>query len=477
MSDAREPDTTLAAPARSSTALRRWLAGGAWVTGAALLLLAVLLFWLLATASGAQFVLGRAVALAGGSLGTVEGRLVGPLAVDSIEVATPAFRLRAKQVALDWSPWRLLGSEVRIERLHAASLEIATAPSKEPAREPASLAAAVPAARGARRRRPPARGHARRGRGRGRVAGSVAAAAPPTSAAWILGGAEASTPIGRAKLAGTLGARAPFPLDAQGRARGHAQRRRVPRHGDGVRPAREVRRGARRQRGRALRQGERDARAVRRRAPAKRFRRSSRGWISPPSPPRRTRGSPSRRTSRPAPARSSPGRCGSPTPRPARSTGAAAGRVRRGAARSSRRIASRRRGVAAAFAGGGQRGGRGPVVRRQARREARGEGGSTSGRGIRRFARPSSPATSRRWPRARRSRSTWRSPIRASRSAARRASPQGCLTVGKARLARGAAFAEASGTLALAGGARVQGRRADRGSSTPRRSRTCRPAT
>ncbi|MCM2329591.1 MAG: hypothetical protein NDI88_17070, partial [Lysobacter sp.] len=219
MSDAREPDSIPATPVRSSIALRRWLAGGAWVTGAVLLLLAVLLSWLLATASGAQFVLGRAVALAGGNLGTVEGRLLGPLAVDSIEVFTPSFRVRAKQVALDWSPWRLLGSEVRVERLHAASLEIATAPSKETAREPVSLVAPfrlhVERA-GADRLRVGTLGEDEGGVELREVSLRLAA----DHAAWILGGAEASTPIGRAKLAGTLGARAPFPLDLKGELAG-----------------------------------------------------------------------------------------------------------------------------------------------------------------------------------------------------------------------------------------------------------------
>ena len=216
MSDARAPDP---APARSPAALRRWLAGGAWATGAFLLLLAILLAWLLATASGAQFVLGRAVALAGGTLGTVEGRLAGPLSVDAIEVVAPGMRLRAKQVALDWSPWRLLGSEVRIERLHAASLEIATAPSKEPAREPASLAA-------------PFRLHVERagvdqlrmgtlGQDEGGVElRDVSLGLAAERAVWILGGARASTPVGQVKLAGTLGARAPFPLDFKGEIAG-----------------------------------------------------------------------------------------------------------------------------------------------------------------------------------------------------------------------------------------------------------------
>ena len=159
------------------------------------------------------------MALAGGSLGTVEGRLVGPLAVDAIEVATPTLRLRAKRVALDWSPSRLLGGEVRIERLHAASLEIATARSPEPAREPATLV-------------PPVRLYVEKADVDQLLVGTLAEEKGGVElrdvslklaadrAAWIVGGAEALTPIGRAKLAGTVGAAAPFPIEFKGELAG-----------------------------------------------------------------------------------------------------------------------------------------------------------------------------------------------------------------------------------------------------------------
>ncbi|MDH5263204.1 MAG: translocation/assembly module TamB domain-containing protein [Betaproteobacteria bacterium] len=200
---------------RKPSRFRRWLVGGAWASSVLALLLGGVAFWLLATSQGAQFVLGRALALAGGSIGTVEGRLVGPLAVDSIEVVTPTLRLRAKQVALDWSPTRLLGGEVRIERLHAASLEIATLASKEPAREPATLV-------------PPVRLHVGRAGvdrllvgtlaedGKGTELRDVSFRLAASHAAWILGEAGASTPFGRAKLAGTVGAAAPFPIELKG---------------------------------------------------------------------------------------------------------------------------------------------------------------------------------------------------------------------------------------------------------------------
>jgi translocation and assembly module TamB len=200
---------------RKPSLLRRVLAGGAWTTAVLVAVLAVALAWLLATASGARFVLERAVAIAGGSVGAVEGRLAGPLAVESLEVATPGMRVGAKRLSLDWSPLRLLGGELRVERLHAASLEIASAASTEPAREPATLA-------------PPLKIHVDRA-GVDRLAiatlgrekdalelRDVSLRVAGDAAAWIVGAAEATTPVGRAKLAGTLGAHAPFALDAKG---------------------------------------------------------------------------------------------------------------------------------------------------------------------------------------------------------------------------------------------------------------------
>ena len=195
--------------------LRRILAGGAWATAALVVAVAAALFWLLASASGAAFVLERVVAAAGGSVGGVEGRLAGPLSVDALEISTPKLRVRARQLTVDWSPHALLAGEVRVERLHAALLEIATAPSGEPAREPSTL-------------KPPLRIRVDAATAE-RVSLSklglekdavelrdVSLRLAADKAAWILGGAEAATPIGRAKLAGTLASDSPFALDVKG---------------------------------------------------------------------------------------------------------------------------------------------------------------------------------------------------------------------------------------------------------------------
>ena len=199
---------------RKPSVIRRWLFGSVWASGVVAVFFVGVAAWLLATTSGAQFAIERALALAGGRVGTVDGRLLGTLVVDSIDVDTPALRLRAKGVALAWSPTRLLASEVRVERLHATSLEIEFVAGDKPARVPVLLA-------------PPLRVVVERAvvdrlrvgpigdEKSGVVLSEVSLKFAADQAAWILGAAEAATPIGRAKVSGTLGAHAPFMLDAR----------------------------------------------------------------------------------------------------------------------------------------------------------------------------------------------------------------------------------------------------------------------
>ncbi len=204
---------------RKPSLLRRIVAGGAWASVVSLVAAAAGAWWLLGTAAGARFVLESAAALAGGRVGAVEGRLVGPLSVEAIEIVLPKATVRAKRVELDWSPVHLAGSELRVKRLHAASVEAVMPHSTEPAREPSTLV-------------PPLRIHvdqatadrvtvATQGEEKGAVElRDVSLRLAGDEAAWIVGGAEATTPIGRAKVAGTLAARSPFALDSKGELAG-----------------------------------------------------------------------------------------------------------------------------------------------------------------------------------------------------------------------------------------------------------------
>lgn len=205
--------------ARNPPPTRRWLSRSAWAAGGLAAVVVAAGGWLLATESGARFALERALALAGGRAAGVEGRLVGPLAVDALDIDTPGLRVRARRATLDWSPLRLLVGEVRVDRLHAAEVEIATAPATGAARVPATLVPAIRlfvARAGVDRLRVGALGDEAGGVELREVTLGLAG----DRAAWILGDALALTPFGRVKLSGTLGAQAPFPLDAKGELSG-----------------------------------------------------------------------------------------------------------------------------------------------------------------------------------------------------------------------------------------------------------------
>ncbi len=203
---------------RKRSRLRRWLFGSAWATLAFVVFLAAAGLWLLGTASGARFALERALALAGGTVSGVEGRLVGPLSVGTLEITSVELRVRAERVSLDWSPLRLAGSEVLVQRLHAASLRIDTAASSEPAREPASLV--LPVRLFVEQAGVDVLRVGTIGVDGGVELREVSAKLAADEAAWIVGNAQAETPLGRATASGTLGARRPFRLDARGELAG-----------------------------------------------------------------------------------------------------------------------------------------------------------------------------------------------------------------------------------------------------------------
>lgn len=208
-------------PARPSR-LGRWLFGSSLATGAVLLAAGLIAGWLLFSTAGARFALERALAFAGGTAGSVEGSLAGELSAGSLAIETPTLRVRATRVSLDWSPLALLAGEVRVTRLHAASLEIGTAPSNEPAKPPRSLAIPVKLLvqqAGVDRLHVGTLG----GKEGGTVLRDVSLRLAGGPAAWVVAEGRAVTPVGEAKLGGTLGAHAPFALDAQGEIAGRRE--------------------------------------------------------------------------------------------------------------------------------------------------------------------------------------------------------------------------------------------------------------
>jgi translocation and assembly module TamB len=201
-------------PARLRRVLA-WCSGG---IGLALAFVAGVAAWLAFSQPGARFVLERSLALVGGTATGVQGRLAGPLAVESIEVSAGKTRVKATLLAIDWSPSRLLASEVRVDKLFAAALEVESEPSEGPAKEPSTLS-------------PPFAVHIEqagldrlvlitRGEAKAVELRDLSAKLAGDRAAWIVGDAQALTPVGRARLSGTLGALAPFALDAKGALEG-----------------------------------------------------------------------------------------------------------------------------------------------------------------------------------------------------------------------------------------------------------------
>ena len=460
---------------RKPSRIRRWLVGGAWASSALTLLLAGAAFWLLATASGAQFVLDRAVALAGGSLGTVEGRLVGPLAVDAIEVSTPTLRLRAKQVALDWSPSRLLGGEVRIERLQRRvdrDRDGAVAGAGPRARH---ARAARPALRRTRGRGPAARRPARAGRGRRR---DCAKCRCKSRLATRRGSSVARRPP-RPSGGRSSPARSAPPRHSRSSSRASSRERAAtaptgPRWRLRERSRRSTRRSTRAKAGSPARRARRSSRSPP--CPSGASRRSSRDWTFPRSPP-------CRGTDLAVEADLAP-RDGAILAGPVRIANAGAGPLDKGrlpvasatahlAINADRFEATK---VAAAFAGGGSAAG-----------EVRWAGGKLDAKLVVKEADLRS----------------WHSQLRATKLSGDISAvatgeaqsfdvalvdprfeirgdakiAQGVLTVGRARLSRGAAFAEASGTLALAGALANSGPKGASSGSTRRRSPRCRRAS
>ena len=117
--------TTGGKPSSSSGGSRRIVLATLAVLAALPLLFAV---WLLTSASGARFALEQVQRAAGITLVAegLSGRLVGPLAADSLRIETPDVRVEAASLKLDWRPLRLLGGRLHVARLEVDTLRIAT---------------------------------------------------------------------------------------------------------------------------------------------------------------------------------------------------------------------------------------------------------------------------------------------------------------------------------------------------------------
>ena len=201
-------DTPIPPPVR-----RRWLrrtAVGVAVLGALL----AAGYWYGGRETTLQDVVRRIERASGGNLTTkgVTGSLYGRVHIDQVTYRTPLRIVVANDVTIDWSPFQYLSRGIAINALHAATLQVQALAKAPPSPMPASLA-------------PPFDVHlddARINRltfvqanAKPIVVDHVRFSLEGGSTQWQLRSASASTPLGNATGAGTIGVTRPFKLDAQ----------------------------------------------------------------------------------------------------------------------------------------------------------------------------------------------------------------------------------------------------------------------
>jgi len=110
-----------------------------------ILVLAAVLTWLVATQSGLQFALSQARPWLpeGTRIESAEGRLIGPLRVEGLEVRTPAADLSVARVDLDWAPDALLTGTVHVHDLAVDEVTVTLVETAAPA--DADAGPAIPA--------------------------------------------------------------------------------------------------------------------------------------------------------------------------------------------------------------------------------------------------------------------------------------------------------------------------------------------
>ena len=124
---------------------RRTVIRVAVVVFAPILIGAGLLWYGLGSERVAKALIGKALARAGETvkIGSIRGKLSGPLILNDISVATRAFSAEIDSVLLEWRPTGLIRRQVRIDRLYASGIDIIlpdsvpkdTAPPTRPRRD------------------------------------------------------------------------------------------------------------------------------------------------------------------------------------------------------------------------------------------------------------------------------------------------------------------------------------------------------
>lgn len=134
-----------APPAGKAVRRRRPLRGLLRILGVltfqVLLLTLILAGWFLGTQTGLRRALALAEDLSPGvfRVSQAQGRVLGRLRLEDIQVRLPTLELKLGRLDLDWSPSRLLGGTLRIHRIHAQDIDLAMTPSEDAPPEPLIL--------------------------------------------------------------------------------------------------------------------------------------------------------------------------------------------------------------------------------------------------------------------------------------------------------------------------------------------------
>lgn len=135
-----EPEADSPAPqgerpsGRRRRRFRRFALAIAGLVLVAVVVLAGLLAWLVATPSGLQFALSQARPWLpeGVRIESAEGRLIGPLRIDGVALELEAATIRVDRVDLDWAPRALLAGEVHVRDLSVEKVAVALADTEHP---------------------------------------------------------------------------------------------------------------------------------------------------------------------------------------------------------------------------------------------------------------------------------------------------------------------------------------------------------